>query len=233
MKVFATHVKELSAAERHKMLIPMPLAYPELNDVITQAKERLHACGVLTAPTLDVTRNLYAVARVSAETLLDLATHIESASVEERAMWDRIFCYGKNHHTVLNDGTIERNLDYGAYYRRMMVSQETLLRVVANSDQSNPELHPVTISGQASNLMVDIGRSLDDHASYRAALIFVAAADGYVSGEVCIKDLDFIAANIDAVEANLLEEILRRGSTEHALVNELLSVEPALSEGTL
>jgi hypothetical protein len=178
-------------------------------------------------------RNLYAVARISMDTLRDLATHIESASVEERAIWDRIFCYGKNHHTVLKNGTIERNIDYGAYYRRMMASQETLLRVVANSDQSNPELHPVRISGQASDLMVAIGRPLDDCASYRAALILVAASEGYINGDVCIQDLDFIAVNIDAVEANILEEILRRGSTERGLVNELLSNEAALSEGSL
>lgn len=232
MNVLATHVKELSAPERHKMLLPIPISYPELNDVVTQAKERLFACNVLTTPTFDVMKNLYAVARLSVDTLLDLVTHIESASADERVMWDLIFCHSKNHYIVLPNGSIKGNIDYGAYYRRMMDTQQSLLRVIASADRSNRELRPARISEQASSLMLTVGRPLHDLISYRAALIMIGVAGVDFDGSACIEDLDFIADHVDEVEA-LLPELVRRGSAERGLVKQLLSGSTALAEGNL
>lgn len=230
---FATHINELDSLERNKMMIPMPGAYPELRSTVDEVKERLHSYGVLTFPTFDIPRNLYAIAHSSVDVLYEVADHIGAASLDERKMWNEIFCYGKNHHSVLPNGKIKGNRDYAAYYRRMMDCQGTLLRVVAATDESNPQLRPAKISEDADIMMIASGLPVDDHASYRAALIIIGATNGFPPSEVPVEDIEFIAVNIDAIEAFVLDELMLRGTADRALVQEILSNASALANGSL
>jgi len=232
MNRFASHMSDLTEAERHKMLIPMPMAYPELNSAVSEVTSRLQAYGVLTVPTFDITKNLYAVAVISVDALEEIADHIRTAPRGELEMWDQIFCYRKNYPVLLPNNKIKGNRDYAAFYRRMISTQSTLLRIVATDNQYNREMHPANISERADKLLVAFGTDLSDHAAYRAALI-AASVHCYTPEEVDAEDMEFLTDNIDAVEDRLLEELLLRESVERELVRELLSATTALTSGSL
>lgn len=226
-------------------LVPAPRGTKKVTpeETLQSAIERLADVGFLPARTkgdlpTSTYSNLSDLAVASPETMNEMVDHIVNTGEVERKCWEWTLLANKLCHTVPTARNARSN------YKRIVRTRMILQPLVAQIAQNHPEY---SVESSSENIIYEVQKyqtdrlsgSYDDEAQLKAAAIhlgikFIASDSEYFSPLEASEEasIDFIAHNIEAVEA-IVGELARRRTSDPDVIRQLTDTHAGLVGGIL